>query len=85
MYQTSLETTHLVSVLQVFQALLTAPAHDAQREDVRSWIRQYLEGYTRVQRFGTITLFMSTAERKLVKEVLGLVGVNEGEVWKKWL
>lgn len=86
LYQTSLEPTHIVSVLRVFQVLLTTPAHEDQREDLKAWVKDYLNGYTRVQRFGTITLFMSTEERKLVKDVLVKAGVAEGEnVWKKWL
>ncbi|VDB85590.1 unnamed protein product [Peniophora sp. CBMAI 1063] len=86
LYKTSLEPAHLVSVLHVFQALLSSSAHEGQREDIKTWIRQYMDGYTRVQRFGTITMFMSTEERMLVKDVLSKAGVPEGEeLWKKWL
>ncbi|KZV68816.1 hypothetical protein PENSPDRAFT_686951 [Peniophora sp. CONT] len=86
LYQTSLEPSHIVSVLRVFQVLLTTPAHEDQREDIKTWIKDYLNGYTRVQRFGTITLFMSTEERKLVKDVLVKAGVAEGgDLWRKWL
>ncbi|KAI0029481.1 hypothetical protein K488DRAFT_80143 [Vararia minispora EC-137] len=77
LFQTSLETPLLLSVLDTFHTLLTSSAYETERHDLRNWIRQYLVHFPQVPRFGTVVLFLSSNEKALTKEVLREAGADE--------
>ncbi|KAF8552747.1 TPR-like protein [Imleria badia] len=63
LFQVSLEPELLRSVLHTFQAVLEQdPA-----SDTRDSVRDYLLAFTKVQRFGTVMLFMDKRERQLLE------------------
>ncbi|KAI0699139.1 hypothetical protein BC835DRAFT_1461661 [Cytidiella melzeri] len=66
LFKTSLEPSNLVSMLKTFQHVLQSPSASL---DTKMCIQEYLVNLARVSRFGTLMLFMSADERRLVKDV----------------
>lgn len=62
LFQVSLEPDLLKSVLHTFQAVLERDS----ASDTRDSVRDYLLAFTKVQRFGTVMLFMNKQERQLL-------------------
>lgn len=80
LFQTSLETSLLVSILDTFLALLKQIT-DPETDD-RARMRQYMAVFSKVPRFTTVVLFMNRKEKELVKEVWDRLGVrNGGAAW----
>lgn len=61
LFQASLEPDLLKSILHTFQGVLN------QDPTARSSVREYLSALLRVQRFGTVMLFMDKQERQLLE------------------
>ncbi|KAG8214781.1 hypothetical protein J3R82DRAFT_9917 [Butyriboletus roseoflavus] len=61
LFQVSLEPELLKSILHTFQAML----EQDPTPDTRDSAREYLLAFTKVQRFGTVMLFMDKQERQL--------------------
>jgi hypothetical protein len=76
LFKTSLEPDLLVDVLQVFREQI----HDGRKPIVR----EYLENFARVPRFGTVVLFLSRKEKDIAKEVWGRLGVGKDLVDPVW-
>ncbi|KAF8133415.1 hypothetical protein EV363DRAFT_1397647 [Boletus edulis] len=63
LFQASLEPQLLKSILHTFQAMLEQDS----ASDTRNGVRDYLLALTKVQRFGTVMLFMDQQERRLLE------------------
>lgn len=63
LFQASLEPDLLKSILHTFQGVLN------QDPTARSSVRGYLSALLRVQRFGTVLLFMDKQERQLLEHL----------------
>lgn len=63
LFQVSLEPELLRSILHTFQAVL---GQDPALE-TRDSVRDYLLAFTKVQRFGTVMLFMDKQEKQLLE------------------
>ncbi|KDQ11161.1 hypothetical protein BOTBODRAFT_35703 [Botryobasidium botryosum FD-172 SS1] len=77
LFKTSLESTHLVSILQDFLS---------QPPDAFPRIKEYLVNFPRVSRFGVMVLFLKDDEKELVRKVwdsLGEIG-RDSEGRKPW-
>jgi len=77
LFKTSLESTHLVSILQDFLS---------QPSDAFPRIKEYLVNFPRVSRFGVMVLFLKDDEKELVRKVwdsLGEIG-RDSEGRKPW-
>ncbi|KZT64243.1 TPR-like protein, partial [Daedalea quercina L-15889] len=75
LFQSSLEARSLTNIVGTLRDVLKV--HPEQ--NVQERIREYMIGLTRVQRFSTVVLFMSSEERKVVKETWQSLGGGEGE------
>jgi hypothetical protein len=75
MFQASLETSLLVSLLQVFLAVLNRSQDDAV---VKQQIREYMTSLAQVERFSTVTLFMNKVEKELVQAIWKILGTETG-------
>ncbi|KIM78520.1 hypothetical protein PILCRDRAFT_591682 [Piloderma croceum F 1598] len=79
-FQTSLDPSLLVSILDTFLAVLhniTDP-----EDDNRARMRQYMAMFSKVPRFSTVVLLMSKKEKEKAKEVWDKMGVrNGGAAW----
>lgn len=69
LFQVSLEPELLKSILYTFQAVLEQDS----TPDARDGVRDYLLAFTKVQRFGTVMLFMDKQERHLFELLHGKV------------
>ena len=80
LFQTSLDPSLLVSILNTFLAVLkniTDP-----EDDNRARMRQYMAMFSKVSRFSTVVLLMSKEEKERAKEVWDKMGVrNGGAAW----
>jgi hypothetical protein len=76
LFQTSLETSFLCSILDTFLTVLNQTTDPENDDRVR--MRQFMAMFSKVPRFGTVVLFMSVEEKKLAKEVWEKVGVQNG-------
>lgn len=65
----------MVDILQVFEK-----AND-ERQPL---VREYMENFAKVPRFGTVVLFLSRKEKDLVKQVWGRLGVGKDTVDPVW-
>lgn len=63
LFQVSLEPELLKSILHMFRTVLE---HDFA-PNTRDTVRDYLLAFTKVQRFGTVMLFMDKQERQLLE------------------
>ncbi|KAI9568341.1 hypothetical protein HD554DRAFT_2172422 [Boletus coccyginus] len=63
LFQVSLEPELLKSILHMFQAVL----EQYPTSDTRDSVRDYLLAFAKVQRFGTVMLFMDKQERQLLE------------------
>ncbi|OCH92602.1 TPR-like protein, partial [Obba rivulosa] len=84
LFQSSLDASLLSSILSTFLSILRSSPINAvgeadptlSAEDMRVRVRAYLVWLARVPRFGTVVLFMSPDERRLVQDVWSAVGVG---------
>lgn len=70
----------LVSILEVFLELFR-PRDEVKGydDDMRSSVKEYLQNFSRVPRFPTVLMFLTSAERDVAKKVCEVVGGhNEG-------
>ncbi|KAI0345700.1 hypothetical protein BDW22DRAFT_1481920 [Trametopsis cervina] len=83
-YKTSLEPTHLVSLLRVFHDILQ---NTAAHGDNTMLIRSYLLGIAQIPRFSTVILFTNAEERRLIKAVWDLLkhpAISDAVTRKAW-
>ncbi|THH11664.1 hypothetical protein EW145_g495 [Phellinidium pouzarii] len=75
LFKTSLEAAFLVEILEVC-ALAVSTTGDLT---IRDRVRAYLRWFPRVQRFATVTLFLSKKEKEIAKKLVETVGA---EAWR---
>jgi len=69
----------LISILETFLAVL-ATGKDAE---LKKQVLAYVENFSKVQRFETVVLFLSKAEKEVANQVWCLLGVDRPTgVWK---
>ncbi|KAG6914479.1 hypothetical protein DXG01_017029 [Tephrocybe rancida] len=78
LFKTSLEPALLTSILKVFQEVLKASRSDAET------LREYMDAFTKVERFGTVVLFLSRAEKEVARGLWEGLGVTKEGVAKVW-
>lgn len=78
MFKTSLEAPMLISLLETFKYKLANAGLELESV-VKESVRAYMLNLGRVQRFGTVVLFMSRDEKKLVKDVWDSLNHRAGE------
>ena len=78
MFQTSLETSLLVSLLETFQMTLK---YRPNRPEVADQIQEYMVALTRVPRFSTVLLFMNQMEKQLVNDIWMMLGRGDRSAW----
>ncbi|TDL23198.1 hypothetical protein BD410DRAFT_787515 [Rickenella mellea] len=71
LFQTSLEPTLLVSIVETFQSLVSA--EDASDED-KEMVNDYMKWFAKIPRFETVVLFLSSREKSLVRSVCMATG-----------
>lgn len=71
--KTSLEPAFLIAVLDTLRSLVASGIGQA---DVRNAMREYLDGFAKVQRFDTVVMFLSAQEKDVVRDVLRALGVK---------
>ena len=72
-FKTSLETTFLVSILEVFLVVLSSqPTPD----DTHS-VRDYMDNLAKVARFPTLVMFLSGKEKAIAREVWRKLGSQD--------
>ncbi|GLB45501.1 putative rna polymerase ii-associated protein 3 [Lyophyllum shimeji] len=74
LFKTSLEPQLLISILQVFREVLRRSPNAAVT------VREYLDAFARVERFGTIVLFLSREEKAVARDVWEALGVTKEDV-----
>ncbi|KAF9496836.1 TPR-like protein [Pleurotus eryngii] len=76
LFKTSLEPPLLVSIFEMFQSI------ESQSSEVIAQIRQYLDAFVQVPRLSTIILFLTKAEKELIRGVCEKCGAREaGSLW----
>lgn len=77
LFKTSLESSHLVSILNVLSDM---PPETSGR------VKEYLSNLTRVSRFGTIRMFLNKDEKEVVRKVWDGLGDQgrDPEARKPW-
>ena len=80
LFKTSLEPGLFVSIVAVFEAVLDSAAKD----DVSVVVEAYMHAFGKVDRFGTVVLFLSKEEKARVRRVWEMLGVALGEEDAAW-
>ncbi|KAG5644906.1 hypothetical protein DXG03_007458 [Asterophora parasitica] len=81
LFKTSLEPEQLASILTVFQDVVTIHSNTA---DTKTTVREYLDGFAKVERFGTVLLFLSRAEKAVARGVWETLEAGKEEAGRVW-
>ncbi|KAF8073441.1 hypothetical protein FPV67DRAFT_1477851 [Lyophyllum atratum] len=76
--KTSLEPGLLISILTVFGEVLRVSPNAA------AMVREYLDAFAKVERFGTIVMFLSPTEKAVAREVWETIGATKEDVDRVW-
>ncbi|RDB15279.1 RNA polymerase II-associated protein 3 [Hypsizygus marmoreus] len=76
-FKISLEPVLLLSILTVFNEVLRTGENASK-------VREYMDAFARVERFGTVVLFLSRAEKEVAREVWEGLGVTKEDVGRLW-
>ncbi|KAG5653657.1 hypothetical protein H0H81_011617 [Sphagnurus paluster] len=79
LFKTSLEPSLLASILGVFQTVLATGDRSAGAS-----VREYMDAFAHVERFETVVLFLSRAEKSVAKGVWESLGVGKEEAGRVW-
>ncbi|KAG6860751.1 hypothetical protein C0995_007869 [Termitomyces sp. Mi166 len=77
-FKISLEPALLMSILAVFREVVSASKDDGGR------VRMYMDAFGEVERFGTVVLFLSRAEKEVARGVWEALGMTKEDVAKAW-
>lgn len=80
MFKTSLEPGLFISIVTVFEAVLDSAAKD----DASVVVGAYMHAFGKVDRFGTVVLFLNKEEKARVRRVWDMLGTAPGEEDVAW-
>ncbi|KAG6815326.1 hypothetical protein H0H87_002938 [Tephrocybe sp. NHM501043] len=79
-FKISLDPAQLTSILAVFQEVLDASRGEKEKE----MVREYMDAFGKVERFGTVALFLNRTEKAVAKGVWEALGVAKTDLARVW-
>lgn len=72
-----------MSILGVFGEVIHAEG-GSEGGAIAAVVKEYIDAFTRVERFGTVVLFLSRAEKAVARGVWEALGTEKRDVGKVW-